>query len=238
MLRVDSKNGQKQKSSLWGLQLRATVSQKGNCCCNLPLVKVSHYFRRMDFTSLQYLISHRRSCKPALFNGKKINDSIIQQLLQLADWAPTHAHTEPWRFVVFANDEVRSFCRDHAALYKEVAGDKFEIAKYEKTLHNGDAASHLIAVYMKRGNNPKITVVEEICSVAAAVQNLLLGAFCLDIAALWSTGGLCFHPAMKTYFDLREADQMIGLLYFGYSDQAPKQGERIVPLKDKVEWRG
>lgn len=192
----------------------------------------------MNFETIQTIIHNRRSCKPALMNGKKIEDAIIYQLLELADWAPTHAHTEPWRFVVFANDKVQEFCKDHAELYKtNTVKEKFETAKYEKLLHNGDQASHIIAVYMKRGTNPKITVMEEICAVAASVQNILLSASCLNIAALWSSGGLTYQTSMKEYFSLNDDDKMIGLLYLGYSDKAPKKGERIIPLKEKIEWR-
>ena len=168
-----------------------------------------------------------------------MDDAAIRQLLALADCAPTHGHTEPWSFIVFANDSVRQFCKDHAELYKaHTPEEKFETAKFEKLLHNGDHCSHIIAVYMKRGTNPKITAREEICAVAAAIQNILLGASTLDIAALWSTGGLTYHTAMKTYFGLDEEDHMIGLLYLGYSDQQPKEGRRIVPLQEKMEWRG
>jgi nitroreductase len=171
-------------------------------------------------------------------NGKKIDDALIYQLLELGNWAPTHAHTEPWRFIVFANNAVQQFCKEHAELYKQhISPEKFETAKYEKTLHNGDKASHIIAVYMKRGNNPKITVMEEVCAAAAAVQNILLGAEALNIAALWSTGGLTFHPAMKSYFKLKDDDHMISLLYLGYADDAPKTGTRIMPLSDKIDWR-
>src|SRR5665213_167715 len=193
----------------------------------------------MNFEILQHIVQNRRSSKPALMNGEKIDDAIIHQLLELANWAPTHGHTEPWRFVVFANESVKTFGKEHAELYKSnVPAEKFETAKYEKILHNGDNVSHIIAVYMKRGSNPKITVMEEICSVAAAVQNMLLGAASLDIAALWSTGGLTFHPAMKSYFGLQEHDLMMGLLYLGYTNIAAKKGGRIVPLQEKIEWRG
>jgi nitroreductase len=192
----------------------------------------------MNMEAVQNIIRNRRSCKPALMNGKKIEDALINDLLELADWAPTHGHTEPWRFVVFANDAVRQFCMDHANLYKaNTIQEKFETAKYEKLLHNGDNASHIIAAYMQRGTNPKINVVEEICATAAAVQNILLGASVLNIAALWSTGGLTFHPAMKTYFGLKEDDHMIGLIYLGYADTLPKQGQRITPLQEKIEWK-
>jgi nitroreductase len=192
----------------------------------------------MNFEAIQNLIQNRRSCKPALMNGKKIEDTVVYNLLELANWAPTHAHTEPWRFVVFAHDAAQGFCKEHAALYKaNAAAEKFETAKYEKILHNGDQVSHIIAVYMKRGTNPKITVIEEICATAAAVQNILLGAAALNIAALWSTGGLTFHPAMKSYLSLNEDDHMIGLLSLGYADNAPKEGKRIMPLQEKIEWR-
>jgi len=190
----------------------------------------------MNFEIIETNIKKRRSCKPALMNGKKIKDASIRRLLELADWAPTHAHTEPWRFVVFANNAVHEFCKDHAEMYKRHA-QKFEVAKYEKLLHNADKASHVIAVYMKRGDNPKITFMEEVCATAAAVQNMLLGASSLHIAALWSTGGLTYHAAMKNYFGLEDEDQMIGLLYLGYSDKEPKEGLRIVPLSDKIKWR-
>jgi nitroreductase len=193
----------------------------------------------MNFEILQNIIKNRRSSKPALMNGEKIDDVVIHQLLELANWAPTHAHTEPWRFVVFANDAVKTFGKEHAELYKANCPEgKFETAKYEKIFHNGDKASHIIAVYMKRGSNPKITQLEEICSVAAAVQNILLGASSLGIAVLWSTGGLTFHPAMKNYIGLQEHDLMIGLLYLGYTNIAAKTGERIIALKEKIEWRG
>ncbi len=192
----------------------------------------------MNFDILQNIIMHRRSTKPALMNGKRIDDAIIEQLLQLGDWAPTHGHTEPWRFIVFAHDAAKQFCKDHAELYKaNTSAEKFETAKYEKLLHNGDNVSHIIAVYMKRGTNPKITALEEICATAAAVENILLAAAALSVAVLWSTGGLTLHPAMKEYFGLQAEDHTLGLLYVGYTDETPKEGRRVVPLNEKTEWR-
>ena len=70
------------------------------------------------FTTLSQIIKTRRTIKPNLFNGRKIPDEQINQLLELADWAPTHAYTEPWRFKVFAGEKVQQFCYDHAELYK------------------------------------------------------------------------------------------------------------------------
>jgi len=191
-----------------------------------------------NFETLQGIIRNRRSVKPALMNGKKIDKETIVQLLELADWAPTHGHTEPWRFIVYGEEKVQQFCNDHAALYKRITpDDKFNTSTFEKLAHNGDKVSHIIAAVMQRGTNPKIPALEEISAVSAAVQNILLGAESLGIAVLWSTGGLTHHPALKSYFELKEEDLVIGLLYVGYVDDNNKQGTRIVPLASKITWK-
>ena len=195
------------------------------------------YFCRMEqFEILKQLIVNRRSAKPVTMNGKKIEDVQISQLLELANWAPTHGFTEPWRFVVYSNDAVKQFCYHHAEMYKDnTPSAAFNTGKYEKQLHNGDYASHIIAVYMKRGANPNIPELEEICAVSAAVQNILLGAEAMGIAVLWSTGGLVLQPAMKAYFGLGDDDLMIGLLYLGYTDETNKAGRRS-PVENKITW--
>lgn len=189
-----------------------------------------------QFYILEHIIKNRRSTKPAVLNGKKIDDVTIEQLLELANWAPTHGFTEPWRFIVYSGNGVEQFCHRHAELFRQITPeDKFNPAKYEKQKHNGDKASHIIAVYMQRGNNPNITQLEEICAAAAAVQNILLGAEALGIAVLWSTGGAVLHPAMKNFLGLGEQDVMIGLLYMGYTDELAKEGRRM-PAGQKVRW--
>jgi len=186
---------------------------------------------------LEEIITNRRSTKPAVMNGQAINDEDINRLLALANWAPTHGLTEPWRFIVYKGEAAKQFCYDQAEMYKAgTPADKFLSAKYDKLLHNGDKASHLVVVYMKRGNNPNITELEEICATAAAVQNILLGAEALGIAALWSTGGAILKPAMNEYLGLGSEDVVIGLLYFGYTDELKKAGRRT-PVEDKIIWK-
>jgi nitroreductase len=188
------------------------------------------------FTSLQEIIINRRSTKPVALNGKKIEDGVIRQLLELANWAPTHANTEPWRFIVYSGDAVQGFCHQHAELYRQsTPPDKFAPAKYEKQQHNGDKASHIILVYMKRGNNPNITVLEEICAAAAAVEHILLGAEALGIAVLWSTGGVVMQPVMKQFLELGEEDILLGMLYTGYTDEPARPGRRG-PVEQKTRW--
>ncbi|HEX3386289.1 MAG TPA: nitroreductase [Mucilaginibacter sp.] len=186
------------------------------------------------FATLSTIIKNRRSIKPALMNGQKVPDYQVQSLLELADWAPTHGLTEPWRFVVYAN--ATDFCHEHARMYKEFTpAENFIEASYNNFHTQGDKASHVLVAIMKRGDLPKIPVKEEVEATACAIQNILLGATALGIASFWSTGGMITKQPMKDFLSLAEDDEVAGVIYLGHTDQHP-QGNRKVPLEEKVKW--
>jgi nitroreductase len=188
------------------------------------------------FSILSDIIKKRRSTKPVQMNGKVIPDEQIQQLLELADWAPTHGNTEPWRFTVYADGQAKLFCLEHAELYKRnTKPENFLQANYDKILHNGDKVSHIILAIMQRGKLPKIPAAEEEAATAIAIQNILLGATALGIASFWSTGGMARQPAMKNYLQLRDEDIIMGILFLGYTD-ITATGKRITPLSEKIKW--
>lgn len=168
-------------------------------------------------------------------NGQKIPHAQIESLLDLANWAPTHGLTQPWRFVVYANPS--DFCHQHAALYKaNTPESEFIQGSYDNFCTQGDKVSHIIVAIMERGNVPKIPAFEEIAAAAAAIQNILLGATALNIASFWNTGGMVLKPAMHSFLNLLDEDQVMGIIYLGYADEYPK-GVRKVSVNDKVEWR-
>jgi nitroreductase len=189
------------------------------------------------FAQLQQIIKGRRTTKSKNMNGRKIADSQIMALLELAHWAPNHGNTEPWLFYVYKDDSLRKFGLAHAEMFMQYAPEEKRNQKaYEKYLHAGDKASHLVIAVMKRGNNPKIPAIEEIEAASAAAQNILLGAAALGIATIWSSGGMTHHPAMKKHLELGEDDLVIALIYLGYTDEKPHEGKRTVPFEEKVVW--
>lgn len=187
-----------------------------------------------DFTTLTNIIQNRRTIKAFMMNGHKAPNGHIASILELADWAPTHGYTEPWRFVVYENPA--QFCAAHANLYKDnTPAAEFTEGVFTTLQQQGDKASHIIIAIMKRGNLPKIPAFEEQAAVSCAIQNILLGATALNMASFWSTGGMALKPAMKNYLELNEEDQVMGILYLGYADEHPA-GKRAIPLEDKVTW--
>lgn len=192
---------------------------------------------RDQFEQLAAIIKNRRSVSWSKMNGKIIPAEIVNELLALADWAPTHGRTEPWRFWVYGGAALKEFGKAHAGLYwKHTPEDKRQEATYEKLLHNVDNASHLVIPVMKRGENAKIPVLEEVAATAAAIQNILLGATALGISSFWSTGGMTHSHALKEYLHLGTDDIIMGLVFLGYTNEPDKEGIRNIALSEKIKW--
>ena len=49
-------------------------------------------------------IENRRSIKPLDLSDAPVPRDLIQKVLDAANWAPSHRHTEPWRFKVYLGD--------------------------------------------------------------------------------------------------------------------------------------
>ena len=185
------------------------------------------------------IIRNRRSMFVAQFReNDPVDDSIIAELLENANWAPTHKLTEPWRFVVFCGEGLKKFADFQSELYKkrsEESGNFME-ATYYKLKENPLKASHIIAIGMKRDLKANLPEMEEVAAVAMAVQNMYLTASARGLAAYWGTGGPTFWPEAKEFFGLEEADQLMGFFYVAKpaSDRWP-QGKRS-PIADKVSW--
>ena len=188
----------------------------------------------ITFSAIAHNIKARRTIKPSTMNGNKIPNGHIASILELADWAPNHGNTEPWRFIVFEDPKV--YCEQHAELYKAAnPGESFNAAVYTNFQNQANNASHVIIPYQKRGNLPKIPQFEEVIAASCAVQNLLLGATALNIGAFWSTGGMVLKPAYAEHFGLGAEDSVLGVLFMGYTDNQP-EGKRVTPIEEKIIW--
>lgn len=189
------------------------------------------------FENIKENILSRRSIKPESFNGKKVSDNDLKEILELANWAPTHGYTEPWRFVIFEKENIAKFSSFHALLYKqETPEEKYQQKKFDKTLSRTENVSHVLAIVMKRGTNAKIPACEEHAATAIAVQNIWLGATSKGISCYWGSGGMTYHPKMKSFLGFGDQDEVMGFLYLGYTDNELPKGRRLSGIDKKVRY--
>lgn len=191
-----------------------------------------------DTEQINTLIKNRRSIYPNMYSNQKVEDKVIEKMLENANWAPTHKLTQPWRFIVFTGEGLNQLANFQANLYKAKATKEghYDPKKDEKLKNKPLLASHVIAIAMSRDPKERIPEVEEIESVACAVQNMYLTATAYGVGCYWGSGGITYFEEAKPFFGLAPKDKLLGFLYIGYpkSDQWPK-GNRST-YQDKVTW--
>ncbi len=183
------------------------------------------------------VIQRRRSVFLQQYTGESVDDTVIHQMLQNANWAPTHKFTEPWRFVVFTGDGLKALGDFQADLYRELTqrDGTFKEDRYENLRRKPLLSSYIIAVCMKRDTKNSIPEIEEIGAVFCAVQNMHLTATAYGVGAYLSTGGITYFDEAKEFFGLSKDDKLLGFLHVGMPKGDLSLGKRK-GMDEKVRW--
>lgn len=182
------------------------------------------------------LIRSRRSIYTNMFSGEPVDNSIIEEMLENANWAPSHRLTNPWRFVVFQGEGLKKLSEFQGELYRQGSGADFDEAKFKKMVDKPLECSHVIAIGMHRDEKERVPEIEEVCSVACAVQNMWITASAHRIGCYWSTGGVTFYEEAKPFFGLGEHDKLMGFLYIGKPKTDRWPDAKKSPISEKVKW--
>jgi len=182
---------------------------------------------------LSSIIQRRRSIFPPSYTGEEIPDALIHQVLESANYAPTHKLTQPWRFIVLRKEGKHKFGLELARLYKEHTPEpQFLQKKWEALVEKADQSSCIIILNAQL-HPDLIPEWEEIAAFACAVQNMALTAESLNIGAYWSSPGTI--KQLPAYFDMEENERCFGLFFMGFHQESPRAARRS-PMADKVRW--
>jgi nitroreductase len=152
-------------------------------------------------------IRTRRTHK--VFGPEPLPRQQIDELLELASWAPNHNLTVPWRFRVIGPETLRRL--------KEAAGPE-GAAKL-------DRAPTLIVVSCVLSGDP-VGEEEDLHATASASYIVLLAAHARSFAGYWRTPGLLRTPEGCAAVGLPGGERFVGLLHLGYPRQEKPAPER------------
>lgn len=193
----------------------------------------------MNFSQeeINNLIRCRRSIYPKDYSGASVPEEVINQMLENANWAPNHKQTEPWRFVVFTGDGLKSLAAFQSECYKQVtlANETYKEDRHHALQTKPMESSHIIAIGMKRDAENRLPEWEELGAVFCAVQNMYLTATAYGVGCYLSTGGVTNFEAAKPFFGLTTTDKLCGFLHVGIPYGTVPDGRRK-PVADKVTW--
>jgi len=130
--------------------------------------------------------------------------------------APDHARLRPWKFIEVRGDSrdklAKIFIDTATALNSDLSEN--EISKLQKAPHR---APMIIILAANIKEHPKVPEIEQIISLGAAAQNILLGIHEIGYSAVWRTGNMAFNPEITKFLGLEENFKIIGYLYVGTS---------------------
>lgn len=133
----------------------------------------------------------------------------IEELLELARWAPNHDLTAPWRFRVVGPAAL--------ARLKQAAGPE-GAAKL-------DRAPTLIVVSCALDGDP-VREEEDLHATAVASYIVLLAAHARGLAGYWRTPGLLRSEEGRAAVGLPAEERFVGLLHLGDPRQERQPPER------------
>lgn len=191
----------------------------------------------MTYEQIQQLISNRHSSYPAQLSGERISTEKIQNLLELAKWAPTHRKTEPWRFQVFSGKSLLQLLGAKKEWLKtqNLAEDMLQ-KKVSKFDQMAKQVSHILSISVAFDEMKRVPQWEEIAATAAAVQNMYLGMDSLEIAGYWSTGNTDSNES-RNYLNLSDHERHLGWLFLGEKQKDLPSPRRIrKPTSEYTIW--
>lgn len=155
-------------------------------------------------------IRTRRTHK--VFGQQPLDREVLDELLELARWAPNHHATNPWRFRVLGA-EARARLKDAAGPEQAVKLDR---------------APTLIVVSAVLGGDP-LQDEEDLHATAIAAYIVLLAAHARGFAGYWRTPEVLRTPEGRAAVQLAEEEHVLGLLHLGPLRQQSAAPEREEP---------
>ena len=153
-------------------------------------------------------IRTRRTHK--VFGAEPVASETLDELFELARWAPNHHLTNPWRFRVLGP---RALSR-----LKQAAGPE----QAEKL----DRAPTMVLVTTAPAGGDPLTDEEDVQATAVATYIVLLAAHARGLAGYWRTPGVLRTAAGRAALLVGEGERVLGLIHLG-----PARQERPVPAR-------
>ena len=169
--------------------------------------------------NVEEAIRTRRTHKA--YRPEPVDRTTLDELFELARWAPNHHLTNPWRFRVLGPRALERL-KEAADAVEQGAGRKL------------DRAPTLIAVSVLTDEDP-VTAAEDLLAGGVAAYIVLLAAHARGLAGYWRTPAVLRSAGGRAALGLGDGEEVLGLLHLGHPRQEQPPPERA-PVGEVVEY--
>lgn len=190
---------------------------------------------------LHTFLQTRRSIRR--FKADPIPDSVIQNILHTATFAPSAHNLQPWRFALVQTEDSRArlahaltsaLRRDMTAAGAPAAEIESRVARSLKRLNEAPVIILICRDVTAIREDSREEEFMSIQSVANAATYLLLAAHAEGLGGNWICWSLYAQEETRLAVGLPETWQPQAMVFMGYADERPKE-KFIKPLHEIVE---
>jgi nitroreductase len=157
---------------------------------------------------LDELIRTRRTQKA--YEPGPVDRGTLEELFELARWAPNHHLTNPWRFRVLG---------PHALEALKAAAGPEAAPKLDR------APTLVAATVVQSGDDPQADD-EDFAAAACATFIVLLGAHARGLDGYWRTPAVLRTPAGRAACGVSDSERVLGLIHLGRGKGSKPAPER------------
>lgn len=148
--------------------------------------------------------------------------AVVEELCELAQWAPNHKRTWPWRFAV-AEGEGRARLGNAMADAMELHGDPPEKTAKARTKY---LRTPSVLVVGSAAGDSHTRTEENRDAVAAGVQNILLAATSMGLASFWGSCPKGANDDVAVVCGFEPGTFVVALIYLGWATETAVAPER------------
>lgn len=184
-------------------------------------------------TCLQTLLSRRTIYQ---FKSTPVAQTILEQALEAATWAPNHGLTEPWHFYVIGRQTQQQLARLYARLRADKRADPGTEAwqeHFDRARERFEAFPRVVFVGQIKTDSPTQQQ-EDAAAVACAIHNLQLALWSKGVGCQWSTGPLIRAQETRQLLQVPDTVELVAVLYIGWPACVPKS--KRTPWQEKTSF--
>lgn len=175
----------------------------------------------MNPDDLAALIAARRS-NIFIDAESDVSDLQIDHMVTAAQWAPNHKRTWPLRVAVVRGESRRGLGEVIADAMAARGDDETKVTKTRKKYMRAPVVFVVASAAGETSNETE----ENKYAVAAGIQNLLLTAEAMGLAALWSSPAKDANNVITSFCNMDTTDHVLGIIYVGSAKQEAPSAPR------------
>ena len=179
-------------------------------------------YETQELREFAEVIRGRRTIE--LFLQTEVPQSLVNEAIEAATWAPNHHVTEPWHFYVLG-DTSKERCLD---LCREIVTAKIGEKAGDFKRQSWSEKPGWLVVTCRRSDD-ELLQKEDYAACCAALQNLILYLWKAGVGSKWTTGDITRDARFFDIVGIEEKEVfVVGLIWYGYPKLTPTQSRKSV----------